>query len=382
VNRAEKAFLKELGDRWQSATPGFCVQAFSKGKKCLDLQLGQTYPFYDFASLTKVVFTTTALMMLFDEKRFKLTDPVQKWVSWFPEKSVAPSSQAKVKNLLTHSAGLNWWYPFYKKLAPLTTPGSDFVGGRRASRAGLSPEEAWSKFEKVLRARIGLDLKKQSPSAELKNTKAVYSDLDFFLLGSSLQEMTGVSLYENWQWVRERLDLPDTDFHRENRPAHARRLYAPTEICSFRKKTLQGEVHDENTWALRGVAPHAGLFGTISDLSHWALQLRKAKIKQTNGAFASHETVELFSRRAVARTRGDWALGFMLPTLGSASCGPLFSKSSFGHTGFTGTSVWLDPEKDLLIVLLSNRVHPTRENREFVQLRPLIHTLIASAITG
>ena len=98
----------------------------------------------------------------------------------------------------------------------------------------------------------------------------------FFYSVLFMCEATSESLYDGFQQVRARLDLRETDFHRGNQPLHARRLYAPTEDCKWRGKVLHGEVHDENTWALCGVAPHAGLFGPIDDLSHWGLALRDA----------------------------------------------------------------------------------------------------------
>jgi CubicO group peptidase (beta-lactamase class C family) len=183
-----------------------------------------------------------------------------------------------------------------------------------------------------------------------------------------------------WSEIRDRLGFDDVDFHRGNRPLFPRKLYAPTEKDEWRKKTLQGEAHDENTWSLGGVAPHAGLFGPIEELSRWGLLLRRAMRGEKSNAFPSPQTVAKFTKRAIPKARGDWALGFMMPTKGSASCGPLFSPKSVGHTGFTGTSLWYDPTQDLLVTILSNRVHPTRENREFLQLRPKIHTWIAEEL--
>lgn len=361
MSRLERRFLDKLADNWIDATPGLKVQAFHRGRKIVDARVGRTYPFYDLASLTKIVFTTTALMAAFDEKRFKLTDPVSRWVSWFPE-----DHPAQIKNLLSHSAGLTWWYPFYKDVHP-------------KAKALRAPEDAWDVFQGVFKKRVLADLKKSAPTWPVE--KAVYSDLDYFMLGIVLESVTGTTLYTVWSHLRERLDLRDTDFHRGNEPHHARSKYAPTEKdTSFRKKTLQGEVHDENTWALKGVAPHAGLFGTIDDLSGYGLLLRGAIRGSGSRIFPSHETVARFTKRAIPVKRGDWALGFMTPTKGGSSCGTHFDSTSVGHTGFTGTSLWYDPKKDLLVTVLSNRVHPTRENTAFVKLRPKIHDWIAEEL--
>ena len=361
MSRIEKRFLEKLADSWKGATPGLQVQAFYRGRKIVDVGVGQTYRYYDLASLTKIVFTTTALMTLYDDKQFKLSDPVSRWVSWFPE-----NHPASLKDLLTHSAGLTWWYPFYKDLGPKTA-------------RMKQPEAAWEVFQGLLQKRVLSDLKSKPTPWPVE--KAVYSDLDYFLLGIALESMTGSTLYTVWANLRDRLDLQDVDFHRGNRPSHARRFYAPTEKDNvWRKRVLQGEVHDENTWALKGVAPHAGLFGTIDALSGYGLLLRGAEIGPGSKVFASHRTVTRFTKRAIPRRKGDWGLGFVMPTKGGSSCGPLFSLKSFGHTGFTGTSLWYDPDRDLLVTILSNRVHPTRENTAFQKLRPQIHSWIAEEV--
>lgn len=370
MSRLELDFLEKLGDHWQGATPGFCVQAYRTGKKVVDVEVGETFPYYDWASLTKIVFTTTAFMFLHDKKAYRLNDPIHRWVSWFPNESAF-----RVRDLLSHSAGMTWWYPFYQTVTNETE-----ARVLDKSLKDVAPEDAWQVFSEILRRQVLEDISKNGVGAVHSAIKSVYSDLDFFLLGEILQTITGRSLYENWTEVHDRSGFMDTDFHRRNKPKHLRKLYAPTEDCPWRKKVLQGEVDDENAWSLQGVAPHAGLFGPIEDLSRWGLLLRSAIRGEDSKRFAASRTVQLFTKRAIPRERGDWALGFMMPTKGSASCGPEFSLQSVGHTGFTGTSLWYDPKKDLLITILSNRVHPTREKKEFQKLRPLIHTWIVDSI--
>jgi CubicO group peptidase (beta-lactamase class C family) len=361
MNRVERHFLSKLGDAWVGTTPGICVQAHHQGKKILDLKIGKTYPIYDWASLTKIAFTVSRLMVLHDERKFRVNDPVAEWVSWYPR-----AHKARLRDLLSHSAGLTWWYPFYKDVVRKTKP-------------GISPEEAWRVFEKILKSRVLKDLKGEKFSLK---TKSVYSDLDFFLLGLSLEKISGASLYENWLEHRDLLGLKNTDFHRGNKTPkmHPKMKCAPTEIDRvWRDKTLQGEVHDQNTWSIKGVAPHAGLFGPIDDLSVFGLSLRRAMLGQSR-SFVSEKTACLFTRRAVPRSRGDWALGFTLPTKGATSCGPLFSPKSVGHLGFTGTSLWFDPQRDLLVTILSNRVYPNVENKAFASLRAPMHTWIAEVL--
>jgi CubicO group peptidase (beta-lactamase class C family) len=356
----ENLFLFKLGDEWNDATEGFCIQSFHRGKKIVDIEIGKTYHYYDWASLTKIVFTTTALMRALDEKKYSLRDRVSNWIEWFPHEH-----PAKIKDLMAHDAGMHWWHPFYKKLNTRTSIDD-------------SPEEAWSLFQDVLRSQVLRDIKKNG--VQVSKIKSVYSDLDFFLLGAALGAIEGQTLYATWSKLKDRMGLDDTDFNRGNKPLHARKFYAPTENDPLRGGTLQGEVHDENTWALKGVAPHAGLFGSIGDLSHFGLLLRKAMRGEKNSAFPSPATVKKFTTRSIPRSRGDWGLGFVMPSKEKSTAGPLFSMKSVGHTGFTGTSIWYDPVKDLLVTILSNRVHPSRKNTKFQTLRPLLHTWIAEEL--
>ncbi|MES2854213.1 MAG: serine hydrolase, partial [Bdellovibrionota bacterium] len=312
-------------------------------------------------------------MYFLDKKKFKLTDPISKWIDWFPK-----SHPAQVRHLLSHSAGLLWWYPFYKDLEPIT-------------KDLKSPEEAWRVFEYILRERMLGDWKKTEAGQVVENgrgpsafgfppAKAVYSDLDFFCLGLILERIADKDLYQAWQDVRENTGLENIDFNRNNKPRGALKKYAPTEDCAWRKKVLRGEVHDQNTWALRGVAPHAGLFGPIEDLSKYGLMLRQSMRGKKVRGFPSVATVKKFTTRSIPKTQGDWALGFTMPSKERATCGPKFSPTSVGHTGYTGTSLWYDPKKDLMITLLSNRIHPNDENKTFQQLRPKIHTWITEEI--
>jgi len=361
----DRVFLQKMGDLWQSSTPGLRIQAHAKGKKILDVGCGQTYEFYDWASVTKIVFTTTALMWKHDQGILGINDPVSRWVPWFPEKN-----PWRIRDLLSHSAGMTWWYPFYKQVIKKTI-------------ARTSPEQAWEIFQGILKRRVLADLRKRPRGESPRHPpKTVYSDLDFFLLGIALESLSGTTLGTVWGEQRERLGLKSTDFHRGNRSTlHPHKKCAPTEKdLLWRKKTLQGEVHDQNTWSLKGIAPHAGLFGPIDDLSLWGLRLRDAMRGEDSQHFPSARSVKLFTRRSLPRSRGDWGLGFMLPSKVGASCGKFFSAQSVGHTGFTGTSLWYDPKRDLLVTILSNRIHPSVDNITIRELRPRVHTWIAESL--
>jgi CubicO group peptidase (beta-lactamase class C family) len=346
--RLARNFEAHLPAPLETITPGLQLRVYSRGRLKGGLEFGKTYRFYDLASLTKILFTVPNLMRLVEVGCLDLNQTVRHYLPWFA------GPRTRVGEILSHSAGLPWWAPFYRRL-----------------KGPLAPEKRWRQLEtKLHRVR------------PRRQSTAVYSDVDFLVLGYLLEAVTEVSLFDLFTSYHQSLELNRFTLHFNpgNRPNYRRESYAPTERCPWRKKILQGEVHDENAWALGGVAPHAGLFGTLDDVSRWALLLRQAYVNPRGSALIGQKTLRHFSRRAIPRARGDWALGFMLPTRGKASCGKYFSAQSFGHTGFTGTSIWFDPKADLLAVILSNRVHPTRKNAAFVSLRPQIHDWIVQSL--
>jgi len=287
---------------------------------------------YDLASLTKVVATTTMAMILVDEGRLDLDKPVQDFLPGFQ----GPGKEAvTVRHLLTHSSGVDWWAPLYEEL--------------RGKAAYLERIQA-------------MDLVYEP------GTRAKYSDLGLILLGEILERVAGQPLDA---FVRERvfepLGMTDTLF----RPGPDRRdRIAPTEQDPWRGRMVRGEVHDENAFALGGVAPHAGLFGTAPDLARFVRMILNGGVLE-HRRIVSRATVEAFTRRA-GIPDSTRALGWDTKSPEGSSAGALFSDRSFGHTGFTGTSIWIDPERQLFVILLTNRVHPTRENQLIRQVRPAV----------
>jgi CubicO group peptidase (beta-lactamase class C family) len=161
-------------------------------------------------------------------------------------------------------------------------------------------------------------------------------------------------------------------------PPSLKSRIAPTEQDSWRGRLVHGEVHDENAFGLGGVAPHAGLFSTARSLGAFA------QMMLNGGAYGGRRllnpaTIALFTRRANLVEGSSRALGWDTPSQPS-SAGALFSPSSYGHTGFTGTSLWIDPERELFAILLTNRVHPTRENPKITELRPAFHDAVIEAM--
>ena len=301
---------------------------------------------FDLASLTKVISTTTLAMRAVDDGVLRLEDTVADWIPfWRGEDRV----HVTVRDLLEHASGLSAYLPYYRELT---------------GRTEFEPAIAASSLEYAPR------------------TASVYSDLGFILLGFILEDAraraAGLS-----RGVIDPSTLLDAQFRRVasyltaeplafRPPREWRDHTAPTEADPWRGRTLVGEVHDENTWALGGVAGHAGLFGTVGAVGAFA----RAVLHTLHGTavLARPDTLHRFIERTTV-PGSSRALGWdtMLPT---SSCGTRLSASAFGHTGFTGTSLWIDPERDLYVVLLTNRVHPTRANEKIRTVRPAFHDAV------
>jgi CubicO group peptidase (beta-lactamase class C family) len=308
---------------------------------------------YDLASLTKVVATTTIAMVLVDEGRLDLDQRVS---AFFPAFRGGSKDRVTIRQLLSHSGGLLWWAPLYKELK-----------GKAA----------------YLDRITSLDLDYEP------GTKSVYSDLGVILLGDIVERQGKAPLDElTRRLVTGPLGMKDTLFIP---PATLRDRIAPTEQDPWRGRLLRGEVHDENASALGGVAPHAGLFSTAPDLARFAQMLLDEGVFEGR-RIVSRATVELFTERAGV-PHSSRALGWDTPTDGSgvrssvpgqpgySSAGSLLSPRSFGHTGFTGTSMWMDPERQLYVILLTNRVNPTRENNAIRAVRAQVADGVVRALS-
>lgn len=345
MNSQETYFLERLKTVPPSAAPGFLLQAYQDGKLVLDVEWGKIWKYYDLASVTKIMFTVPWVMKAVEEGKVDLSKDIGHYLPWYPFK-------IKVINILNHTSGLDWWQPFYKHF-----------------EEGMEREHRKNLLKRMLI---------HHPPSQ-KQIKSVYSDINFMLLGFLIEEV-----YEKeWVVLAEEyfssMNLEkDIFFQPENKTLYKKNQYAPTEDCSWRKSVMQGQVHDQNTFAMGGVAPQAGLFGTMAGVSQWGLEMRK--IWQGKSKILKSSTLKKFAARATTAEQGDWGLGFMIPTPGASTAGQYFSGHSFGHTGFTGTSFWMDPEKDLFVVILSNRIHPTIKNEAFKKWRPLLHDWVVESL--
>jgi CubicO group peptidase (beta-lactamase class C family) len=274
---------------------------------------------YDLASLTKVVGTTTAVMLLYDEGKVKLDEPVR---SYIPEFSGGRKDLVTVRMLLEHRSGL--------------------PAGRDLWRIASSPADA-------RRAVL------ETPLEYVPGRVYEYSDLGADVLAFIVERVSGMPLDTFLDHrVFQPLGMTETLF----RPGPLLRArVAPTEINPPRGYPLRGEVHDENAYALGGVAGHAGIFSTAADLSVFAqMMLNGGEYEGTR--LIQDSTVSLFTKRAA----GTRALGWDTCG-GEGSCGKYLSDRAYGHTGYTGTSLWIDPDRQMFVILLTNRVHAARAKR-------------------
>ena len=292
---------------------------------------------YDLASLTKAIATTSLCMRLVDRGRLALDELVR---ACLPAWRGTDRETVTVADLLEHAGGLTAHLPFFR----------DHRGR--------------AEFEHAICTL---------PLEYVPRTRSIYSDLGFMLLAFIVADTGEAPLDDQWDRLAADLDLTDLRFRP---PAAWRPRIAPTEVDPWRGRLLQGEVHDENGWALGGVAGHTGLFGTAGAVGRFA----RTVLRTTRGdtALARRTTLSRFLRRS-AVPGSSRALGWdtMRP---SSSCGHRLSTAALGHTGFTGTSLWIDPERDLYVVLLTNRIHPTRQNEAILDLRPAVHDAVVDAI--
>jgi CubicO group peptidase (beta-lactamase class C family) len=292
---------------------------------------------FDLASLTKVLSTGALAMQQVERGSVGLDDPVsQHAAAW----RGADREAVTIRDLLAHCAGLPAYVPFYRTLTGLAA------------------------FEDAI-CRVPLDYRPRE--------KSVYSDLGFMLLGAILSRRS--PLDARFDAMRTQMAMSeDLQFLP---PESWRYRIAPTELDPWRGRLLVGEVHDENAAALGGVAGHAGLFGSAAGVGQQARHL--LQVLDGRGGIFQAATVETFIARRTDVPESSRALAWdtMLPT---SSCGARMSPRSFGHTGFTGTSLWVDPDRGVYVVLLTNRVCPSRENAAITSVRPAVHDAVIDAL--
>jgi CubicO group peptidase (beta-lactamase class C family) len=306
---------------------------------------------FDLASLTKVVATTTSVMRLVEQGRIRLNDPVASFIPGFERYGKA---EITVRHLLTHVSGLR--------------PDVD-----------LDPWEGYD--EAIERAR-------DEVPTSAPGERFVYSDINFFLLGDIVARVAGVPLdrYAR-QEIFEPLGMVDSEF---NPPASKLPRVAPTERCermgsapcnSPEAPVLRGVVHDPTARRMGGIAGHAGLFSTARDLSRFARMLLSGGRLGSVRVLSPATVARMSSPATPAGMTAVRGLGWDIDSSYSANRGELFPIGSFGHTGFTGTSIWIDPTTRIYVVFLSNRVHPDGKG-DVTPLRGKVATAAVAAVLG
>ena len=302
---------------------------------------------YDLASLTKVVGTTSVISALVQRGKLSLEDKVASRLPGFApasldRKTLARRNKVTLRHLLLHTSGLPGWKPLYRSC---------------------------KSYRELLKAILPIPLESEPGS------KYRYSDLGFILLGEIAARAGGKPLARlERELVFAPLGMKET---RRNPPAFLKKRIPPTEFDPEKKSYIHGRVHDENARAAGGITGHAGLFSTTGDLSLLARELllalkgKSRKLRQ--------KTIESFVRCQDSPKGSSRALGWDTPS-GESSAGELASRVSFGHTGFTGTSIWIDPERDLYFILLSNRVHPSRKNSKLGDVRRKFADAVVAAV--
>jgi CubicO group peptidase (beta-lactamase class C family) len=323
----------------------------------------QASTIFDLASLTKPLATTIAMMLLVSERKVGLEDRVTRF---FPTFGVLGKDAVTVRHLLNHSSGLPDWKPYYEEVRKCEQQGEiNFIASEAAKRYVFAQVHREAPL---------------SPAGQ----QSLYSDLGFMVLGQIVEAVSGTTLD---RFCQERIFAPlglrDTAFIdltqlRTRRMQLVERMFAPTEDCPWRKKVLCGEVHDDNAYAVGGVAGHAGLFSSARDI-HQLLTCLNGCLRGRD-TFLPQVLIQEFLTKDDTVKNSTRALGWDTPSERQSASGQWFSSRSVGHLGFTGTSVWWDLEKHCHVVLLSNRVHPTRKNEKIRKFRPYIHDLIMQAL--
>ena len=323
----------------------------------------QASTIFDLASLTKPLATTTAIMLLVREKKIRLDDQITRFV---PTYGVFGKHLTTFRHLLNHSSGLPAWKPYYEEIVKLEKGGRiNFIASRAAKNFVLE------------------QIHREKP-LHVPGSQSLYSDLGFMLLAEIVETISNATLD---RFCQEKIFKPfglrstafvDLTQLRTRRLQPIEEIIAPTENCPWRKKILCGEVHDDNAYAMGGVAGHAGLFSCARDIHRMIGYLSRCLRGDDN--FFPQALVAQFLAKDESVQNSSFAWGWDTPSLDKSAAGRYFSPRSVGHLGFTGTSVWWDLDKNCHIILLTNRVHPSRKNDKIREFRPHIHDLIMKVI--
>ena len=332
-SRAFPAAVAEVGRHdgvlWQDS---FGTLSYEEGASLTNLK-----SVFDLASLTKVLCTTTLTMKAIDSGSLRLSEVIAERL---PEWRGADRDAVTVRDLLAHVSGLTSHLPFFR----------DCYGRAEFERAICT-----------------------TPLEYKPGSRSIYSDLGFILLGFLLEDVAHEGLARQFDQLINSHGWGELRFCP---PESWRDRTAPTEVDAWRGRLLVGEVHDANTWALGGVAGHSGLFGTAGSVGSFAQAMLVSFLGATS--MAKPETFSTFTSAAEG-ANSSRVLGWDTMRR-TSSCGRRMSSRAIGHTGFTGTSLWIDPAVDVYVVLLTNRVHSTRTNEAILSVRTALHDAVMEAV--
>lgn len=316
---------------------------------------------FDLASLTKPLVTALLCAVAIERRLLTVEDSLE---GFFAHGFVpADKRSITIRQLLAHCSGLPAYRPFYRELIRLPLP--------------------------TRHAELLKRIMREAPAAA-PGTVGNYSDLGFIVLGAILQTVLQGPLDQLAdRFILQPLAITELGFFRfepssdptcsPDLPTRQDFRVAATELCPWRRRLLQGEVHDENAYCLGGVAAHAGLFGTATGVYRLLAHLLASYRRQAADPLINPDLLETFRQRQKIDADSTRALGFDTPSAVNSSAGRFFSARSVGHLGFTGTSFWMDLEQEVIVVLLTNRVYPTRDNERIREFRPLVHNLAMKA---
>jgi len=302
---------------------------------------------FDLASLTKPLATGLAVMKLVEQGRLDLDQPVG---SILPLFKIFGKSRITIRHLLNHTSGLPAYKPYYKHLRAVPE-----IYRKTMLKAFLVKEALINSTGK----------------------KCVYSDIGFMILCWVVGHVSGMRLD---RFVCKQIYYPlnlDNLFFIDINANPRNAEFAATEYCPWRKMLLSGQVHDDNAWVLGGIQGHAGLFGTARNIHSLLCSLLAAFHGNSTGSVFSGKLVQAFFK---PQKGTDRSLGFDTPDVKGSSSGRYFSAKSVGHLGFTGTSFWMDTDNSAIVILLTNRVHPSRDNISIRTFRPRIHDAVVECL--
>jgi CubicO group peptidase (beta-lactamase class C family) len=304
---------------------------------------------FDLASLTKPLATTLAVIKLIQQDKLDLEQTIG---SILPQFKKTDKKQIRIKHLLYHNSGFPDYRPYYKKLCKLPSN---------------------------IRKTALRDLLVKEPLLHPIGKRVLYSDLGFMILGWVVENVSEMRLD---RFVDEEIYRPlglENLFFVDLESAPRERKFASTELCPWRNILLNGAVHDDNAYVVGGIEGHAGLFGTAGDVNILLTELLSVYYGCSSTCLFQKDLLHNFFER---QKNTDRTLGFDTPSLRGSSSGKYFSKRSVGHLGFTGTSFWMDTDSSVIVMLLTNRVHPTRDNNKIKAFRPKLHDTIMDNIAS